>query len=129
MEKELRAKLYFLDWAITHAATPAYSCGVNQSPATIFPFNARVNGVAGGATNRTDNGPRFTTDGVQQAGLPHVGAANNRKLNWLLFITLLILGRKKGEHLIEQLSGASTMNRRNRMGFTKTEPPKLRGHA
>ena len=98
-------------WAVIHTATASDARCINKPPGPIFPHNIGINGVARCASDRAHNGALLTTNGIQKAGFTHIRTPNNRHLNRLFFITFLILGWQKSENLIQNLSGAGSMNR------------------
>ena len=87
--------------AIANAAAAANPSGIKQFPGFALPFNRRVDGVSGGAPDRTNDRAILTTDRIEQAGFAHVWPADNRQLNRLLGGLIAQAGGQKGEHLVE----------------------------
>ena len=100
--------------------------GVHQAPALALPLDLRINGIPGGATHRADNGAGFTTNGVQQTGLAHVGSADNGQLNGLHVLILVLLGEQFPQP-IQQISSPHTVDTGNRMGLTQVQTPEVGG--
>ena len=96
--------------AVIDTAATTDACGVHQTPGPVLAHDAGVDRVAGRATNRAHNGALFTADRIEQAGFPHIGAADDGHLNGLFLIPLLILGREELEHLVQHLCRASAVD-------------------
>ena len=113
---------------VIHAPAATNTSGVDQPPRSVLPNDARIDRVAGGPSNGADDGSLLTTDGIEQTGFAHIGSTDDRHLDRLFLVAFLILRRQEGQHLIEQISSAHTVDRRNRVGLSQTETPELSRH-
>ena len=95
---------------VVDAAAATDARCVDQPPGSVFTDDARIDRVAGGPSNGTDDRALLSADGIEQAGFTHIGATDDRHLDRLLLVPFLILRRQIGEHLIEQITGAHTMD-------------------
>ena len=96
--------------AVIDTPTAADPRGVHQPPGAVLANDVGVDGVPGGAADGAHNRPLLATDGIEQAGFTHIRPSDDRHLDRLLLIPLLILGGQEGEHLIQQISGAHSMD-------------------
>ena len=96
--------------SVVNTPPPADSSCVDQPPGAILANDIGVNGVPGGAANRAHDRPLFTTDGIEQTGFADVRSSDDCHLDRLFLFPLLVFGRKKGQHLIQQIPGTDTMD-------------------
>ena len=114
--------------AVIDAAAAADAGGVHQSPGAVLPFEAGVDGVAGGAADRAHDGALLSADRIEQTGFTDIGTPDDRQLDRLLLITLLILRRQEVEHLIQQFAGPGAVDGGDRIRLPQPEAPELRSH-
>ena len=83
----------------------------------------RVDGVARGAGNVGHDGAVGAQDAVEQRGLTGVGAADDSHVQRIgeLVGDLVLLLRKQGHDVVEQVAGAVAVQRRERRGLADAE--------
>ena len=106
-------------------AAPADACRVHEGDGLAVEYDLGVNRVARRAGNGADDGALAADQGVEQAALADVGPPHNGDADGVALLLLVGIGRKGGDHLVEQVAHAVTVVGADRVRLREAEVPEL----
>ena len=107
--------------AVVHLGLLAHTGGVDEQVLALLVLKIAVHRVPGGARHVADDHPLLPQDAVYQGGLAHVGLADDRHLDDIVLLFLLVL---RGEILhtgIQQIPGAMAVDGGDRDGIPQSQ--------
>jgi hypothetical protein len=111
--------------ALPLLALPAQPGGVDELEDRAVALEHRVDRVARGAWHLGDDRPLLADERVQQRGLAHVRATEDRHADRLLTHRHETAAGQPVDHLVEEIAGAVAVQRRQRERLAEPEPVEL----
>ena len=99
----------FLD-IVVHLGLFPHAGGVDEVVFALGVLEIAVDGIAGGARHVADDDTLLAQNAVGQAGLAHVGLADDGHLNHVGLVVLVLLGWEVLQALVQQVTGAVSVN-------------------
>ena len=114
----------FLD-GVVHLGLFAHTGGVDEVILAGSIFKIAVDGVPGGAGHIADDDPLLPQDAVGEAGLAHVGLADDGHLDHVAVLLLVGLRREVLQAGVQQVAGAVAVDGGHGDGVAQTQVVKL----
>ena len=106
---------------IVHLALAAHTGGINEAILAGLVFKVRVDGIAGSTGHVGNNDALFAQNTVQQAGLAHIGLADDGDLDdIILFILSIVLGDIR-QNPVQHIAGTVTVDCRGFKEIANTQ--------
>ena len=110
---------------LRHLGPPPDTGGVNEDKAALVVFKTGVDGVPGGAGHVGDDDPLLAKNPVYQGGLAGVGFADDRHVNGVIFLLLVLHRGEVGHTGVQQIAGAVAVDGGDGDGVSQTQVVEL----
>ena len=121
VDRHGRAEHTVLFNALLHLATLTHTSSVDEVILAVLIFKLRVNSIAGGTCHIADDDTLEAEDTVGEAGLTHIGAADEGDLNAVLLFLLAVIFGEILHAGIQQVTGTVAVDRRDSDGIAEAE--------